>query len=122
MTEPAATSEGRTALHPLDAMVASQANHGILLENDHVRVLDTWIAPGQRTEIHSHEWPSALYVIRWSPFVRYDPDGNVLVDARQMPSPPAAGSVLWSAPLPPHFVENVGEDELRVIAVELKAG
>jgi hypothetical protein len=61
-------------------------------------------------------------VVSWSPFVRYDPDGNILVDARQMPSPPTSGSALWSAPLPPHYVENVGDTELRVIAVELKGG
>ena len=111
-----------TAAHPLDAMAVSKGNHTVMLENERVRVLDTWIAVGGRTEIHSHEWPSTLYVLSWSPFVRYDPDGNVWVDSRKMPSPPAAGSVLWSAPLPPHYVENVGDSELRVIAVELKAG
>lgn len=116
------SSEEPAATHPLDAMAASKANHAVMLENARVRVLDTWIAPGGRTEVHAHEWPSTLYILSWSPFVRYDPEGNVLVDARQMPSPPASGSVLWSAPLPPHYVENVGDQELRVIAVELKEG
>lgn len=113
---------GTTAAHPLDAMVVSEGNHSVLLENDKVRVLDTWVAPGERTGVHSHEWPSALYVISWSDFVRYDTDGKVLVDSRRMETSPAAGAVLWSAPLPPHYVENVGTDELRVIAVELKGG
>jgi hypothetical protein len=27
---------------------------------------------------------------------------------------------LWSAPMPPHSVENIGKAELRVIVVELK--
>ena len=112
---------GPAAAHPLDAMVVSEGNHSVLLENDKVRVLDTWIAPGERTEIHSHEWPSALYVISWSDFVRYDTDGQVLVDSRRMGTSPAVGAVLWSAPLPPHYVENVGADELRVIAIELKS-
>lgn len=120
MTATAEPSEELRATHPLDAMAVSQDNHNVMLENERVRVLDTWIAPGGRTAIHSHEWPSTLYILSWSPFVRYDADGNVLVDARQMPSPPAAGSVLWSSPLPPHYVENVGAGELRVIAVELK--
>jgi hypothetical protein len=120
VTATAEPSEERRATHPLDAMAVSQANHTVMLENERVRVLDTWIAPGGRTAIHSHEWPSTLYILSWSPFVRYDPDGNVLVDARQIPSPPVAGSVLWSSPLPPHYVENVGTGELRVIAVELK--
>jgi hypothetical protein len=101
-------------------MTASKTNHSMMLENDRVRVLDTWISPGERTEVHSHEWPSTLYVLSWSDFVRYDASGNILFDSRQMPSPPAAGGVLWSAPLPAHYVENVGDSELRVIAVELK--
>jgi hypothetical protein len=122
VNETAAPSVDGNATHPLDAMAVSKANHAVMLENERVRVLDTWIIPGGRTEVHSHEWPSTLYVLSWSPFVRYDTDGHVLVDSRQMPSPPAAGSVLWSAPLPPHYVENVGDSELRVIAVELKAG
>jgi quercetin dioxygenase-like cupin family protein len=103
-------------------MAVSTANHEVMLENEQVRVLDTWVAPGGRTDVHSHEWPSTLYIVSWSPFVRYDAEGKVLVDAREMASPPAAGSVLWSAPLPPHYVENVGDQELRVIAVEVKGG
>ena len=110
----------RAATHPLDAMAVSKANHAVLLENDRVRVLNTWIKPGERTEVHSHEWPSALYVISWSDFVRHASDGKVLVDSRGMQTRPEAGVVLWSPPLPPHYVENVGTGELRVIAVELK--
>jgi hypothetical protein len=113
--------KGKTADHPLDAMCASKDNHAVMLENEAVRVLDTWIGSGQRTEVHSHEWPSTLYVVSWSDFVRYDADGNILVDSREMANPPTAGAVLWSPPLPPHYVENVGGGELRVIAVELKA-
>jgi len=115
-----AAAEGRRAVHPLDAMAVSIANHAVMLENDCVRVLDTWIGPGERTEVHSHEWPSTLYVLSWSDFVRYDEDGKVLVDSREMETQPKAGGVLWSPALPPHYVENVGTGELRVIAVELK--
>ena len=63
-----------------------------------------------------------LYVLAWSDFVRCDRDGNVLVDSRNLPSPPESGATLWSAPLGPHSAKNVGESELRVIAVELKNG
>ncbi|MDB5364125.1 MAG: hypothetical protein JWM77_52 [Rhodospirillales bacterium] len=122
MNENTSRSNGRAADHPLDAMVVSQNNHAVLLENESVRVLDTWVGAGQRTAIHSHEWPSTLYVLSWSDFVRYDIDGTVLVDSRKMPSQPGPGAVLWSAPLPPHYVENVGGGDLRVIAVELKGG
>ena len=50
---------------------------------------------------------------------RRDGAGSILVDSR-MGGEPAEGGAVWSAPLPPHTLENVGESELRVISVELK--
>lgn len=35
---------------------------------------------------------------------------------------PAPGEALWLPPLTPHSVENVGQSELCLIAVELKHG
>ena len=107
-------------MHPLDAMQAAPEHHDILLENDKVRVLDTRLGPGERTPVHAHQWPATLYVLSWSDFVRYDPDGNVLVDSRAMVATPAIGSAIWSGPLAPHYVRNVGQDELHIIAIEVK--
>ena len=38
----------------LDAMVAAPEHHQVLLENEHVRVLDTRLGPGEATPIHTH--------------------------------------------------------------------
>jgi quercetin dioxygenase-like cupin family protein len=105
---------------PLDAMVAAPEHHRVLLENDRVRVLDAYVAPGEETPVHTHRMPSVLYVVTSSHFVRYEPDGKVSVDSRTLASKPEGGAVLWTPPLGPHVVRNVGEQELRVIAVELK--
>jgi hypothetical protein len=59
----------------LDAMVAAPSHHEVLLENEHVRVLDTKLGPGESTPVHTHPWPSVLYVLSWSAFVRYDLEG-----------------------------------------------
>lgn len=67
-----------------------------------------------------HEWPAALYVLSWSDFIRRDPEGNVLVDSRTMMDRPAPGSAIWAAPLVPHYVENIGQDDLHIIAIEIK--
>ena len=104
----------------LDARTAAPDHHAVLLENDQVRVLDTRIGPGEQTPLHTHTWPSVLYVLSWSDFTRYDADGNVLVDSRTWSSSPIEGAALWSAALGPHSARNVGHCELRVIAVELK--
>lgn len=104
----------------LDAMIAAPLHHTVLLENAHVRVLDTRIAPGQTVPLHTHRWSSVLYVLRWSDFVRRDHTGNVMVDTRTQPSPSEPPRVVWSGPLAPHSLENVGPSEIHVISVELK--
>ncbi len=104
----------------LDALAAAPNHHKLLLENDRVRVLDTRIAPGDRTPVHTHRWHSVLYVLSWSSFVRYDDQDNVLVDSRKIDAFKTPPTVLWSAPIPPHSLENVGETELHIISVELK--
>ena len=104
----------------LDAMTAAPDHHTVLLENDRVRVLDTRLEPGQRTPVHAHRWPASLYVLSWSAFIRFDPAGNVLLDSRALGLQFSPGDALWSAPLPPHSVQNVGDRALHIIAVELK--
>lgn len=37
-----------------------------------------------------------------------------------MTTKPQPGTALWSPPVPPHYIVNVGTTELLVIAVELK--
>ena len=115
-----AAERSPTPLGPLDATRVDPEHHEVLLENEHVRVLDARVRPGEETAIHTHVWPGALYVISWSDFLRLDPDGRVLVDSRTMASPPGPGECLWGQPLPPHRVRNIGDTELRIIAVELK--
>ena len=105
----------------LDAMTAAPGNHEVLLENDQVRVLDTRLGPGERTPVHTHPWPSVLYILSWSDIIRYDADGNLLLDSRTLASRPEKGAAIWSAPLGPHSAKNVGNQELHVIAVELKS-
>ena len=104
----------------LDAMIAAPG-HRVLLENDRVRVLDTRLAPGDTTPVHEHAWPAVLHVSSWSDFVRIGRDGNVVLDSRAAGMNPEPGAILWSQPLTPHAVRNVGTRELRIIAVEIKA-
>ena len=106
----------------LDALVAAPEHHTLLLENARVRVLDTRIAPGARTPVHTHAWPAVHHVLSWSAFVRRDADGAVLLDTRVAGLEAAAGAVLWGEPLAPHSLENVGESPLHIVSVEVKSG
>ncbi len=109
-----------TILHELDAMAAAPVHHLVLLDNNQVRVLDTRLGPGERTPVHAHQWPAALYVLSWSDFVRRDAAGAVIVESCNWERRPAPGEALWGPALVPHSVENVGDAELRIIAVEIK--
>lgn len=104
----------------LDALTAAAGHHFNLLENDRVRVLDSCVKPGESTPVHTHEWPSVLYVIGFSDFVRRDQNGDVLFDSRGSENKPAPGQAFWSGPLQPHFVTNVGDSDIRIISVEIK--
>jgi quercetin dioxygenase-like cupin family protein len=103
----------------LDALIAAPDQHGLLFENDSVRVIDTRIAPGEIVPMHSHCWPATYYVISWSDIVRFGPNGEVQNDTRGK-STPTPGQAIWATALPPHTVENVGGKLLHIISVEIK--
>ena len=65
-----------------DALLAAPANHLVLFENHHVRVLQTRILRGQIVPVHTHRWPSVLFILALSDFVRRDPLGNATLDTR----------------------------------------
>jgi hypothetical protein len=106
----------------LDALVAAPLHHRLLLENDHVRVLDTEIPPGARTPVHTHCWPALHYVLSSSAFVRKDESDSVMLDTRTTSFAQTPPQVLWGEPLAPHSLENVGTTSLHIISIEQKVG
>ncbi len=109
-------------MNDLDAVVAAPEHHRVLLENEHVRVLETIIRPGEQTALHTHVWFGTLLILSWSDFERFDSDGKVIFRSSDLPSAPQPGAVLWSAPLPLHSFRNVGTQNFHVITTELKLG
>jgi hypothetical protein len=105
----------------LDALAAASEHHRNLFENDLVRVLETHIPASAQTAVHTHRWPNVQHVLQTTDFVRRDGRGMILFDTRAGGHRPEEGETLWSEPLPPHSIENVGTNELRVLMVELKS-
>lgn len=106
----------------LDAVIAAPKYHKLLFENERVRLLEVRIRPGETTPVHTHRWPSAIYVAKQSDFIRRDGEGNLLFDSRTVGPPPSEPVVQWVGPLPPHSVENVGSVEILLVTTELKEG
>jgi quercetin dioxygenase-like cupin family protein len=104
----------------LDAVTAAPDHHRVIFENDHVRVLDTSIGPGESVPVHTHQWPSIVYTLSTGDFVRYDPDGNITLDSRTAQVEVIPGDVTRLPPLRPHSIRNVGDGEIRAISIELK--
>jgi hypothetical protein len=118
-TKPAAAKEWPWP-DELDAMIAAASSHRKLFENDHVRYLEVIIRPGELVPVHTHRWPSVIYVQSTSDFIRRDGEGRVLFDSRKPGGLPKTPAVEWVGPLPPHSIENVGLSVVHLLTVELK--
>jgi hypothetical protein len=104
----------------LDALTAAPGFHRLLFENERVRVLEVRIGPRQIVPVHTHRWPSAVYVVSGSDFIRRDGEGKLLFDSRAIGAPPETQTVQWTGPLAPHSVQNIGNAEILLITTELK--
>ena len=105
----------------LDALEAAAEHHRLVFENDRVRVLETRIPPGETTGVHTHRWPAVYLIESWAAFVRRDADGRVMVDTRDVPGMQDPSGPIWSEPLPPHTLENVGDTPIVLTSIELKS-
>jgi hypothetical protein len=103
-------------------LATAPSNHEIgtslLLENDHVRVFEVRLEPGERGPFHIHDKPYFWTVVDAGRGLQRFPDGTSV--AHQY----AVGETAYTAqsadqPLI-HDLENVGETTLRFVTVELK--
>lgn len=96
-----------------DATKTDGDKYKVLLDNEHVRVLEYRDLPGATTHQHSHP---AFVLYAMAPFKRrlLLPDGKVLMREFK------AGDVIYSAEQT-HIGENVGVTPTHVIMVEMKA-
>lgn len=104
----------------VDAVVAAPGNHRVLLENEHVRVLEVTVPPHAVEPIHAHCWPSTLYIQEMTDMVERDANGKVVFDTRKLPVKPKPPFARWSGPQPPHSIENLGDTPLKLLRVEQK--
>lgn len=95
-----------------DAAQTDGDKYKVLLDNEHVRVLDYTDQPGQKTQVHRHP-RFVLYAL--APFKR----SLTLTDGRVVSREFKAGDVMYSDG-ETHVGMNIGTSPTHVLIVELK--
>jgi quercetin dioxygenase-like cupin family protein len=97
-----------------DPTKVSPEKYTVLLENEHVRVVEYVIKPGEKDAWHTHP-PKVSYIVSGGK-LRITPEGadSFVVDEN-------SGNAAWMGALGRHFGENVGTTPIRIVLVEIKS-
>jgi hypothetical protein len=110
----------------LDAVIAAPANHKVVFENDHLRVLEVTLEPGEEEPLHHHRWPSVFVFDQvQGPIHDIAPDGTQLPPNRDVMKALAKWDgkgclVAEMAPQPLGRVLNASSKTVHGIRVEMK--
>ena len=102
--------------HPnhTDPTEVSPENYNVLLENEHVRIVEYVINPGEKDAWHTHP-PKASYIVSGGK-LRITPEGADSFVVQEDP-----GNATWMGALGRHFGENVGTTPVHIVLVEIKS-
>ncbi len=97
-----------------DPTEVSPEKYTVLLENEHVRVVEYVIKPGAKDVWHTHP-PKVSYIVSGGK-LRITPEGadSFVVEEN-------SGNAAWMSALGRHFGENVGTTPIRIVLVEIKS-
>ena len=95
-----------------EAVKAAPKNYRVLFENDRVRVLESHLEPGEKTEMHSH--PACVVISLHDHRLRFAVPGGERQEIGLK-----GGAVAWFDSVI-HATENIDAIEVRDIIVELK--
>jgi len=98
----------------IDALAASPANFTLLLENEHVRVLEYVVQPGASDNWHTHP-PKVSYVLSGGKLEIHLDDGTSFIADEK------AGEASWAGVRGKHYVKNIGTTPVRILLVEDKS-
>jgi hypothetical protein len=103
---------GTGAALAADPVKVAPGVYKVALENDHVRVLEVTLKPGEKVPMHSHP-ACIIYPLNDSKTRFTSPDGkSVDVDMK-------TGAVSWHE-AESHMSENIGQSDARVLVIEMK--
>ena len=98
----------------IDVLKASPANFKLLVENEHVRVLEYTLKPGEKDTPHTHPAKSS-YVVTGGKIKVYLENGEtIIVDE-------VAETASWMGYVGKHYVENIGNTTIKIVLTEVKS-
>ena len=105
---------GTSAATEVDAVTSSPDKFKVLLDNEHVRVVEYSLLPGERDDWHAHP-PKVSYVVAGGKLRITTENGESFLADEQ------SGTAAWMGSLGSHFAENIGTTPVRILLVEVKA-
>ncbi|MBZ5504816.1 MAG: hypothetical protein LAO78_04945 [Acidobacteriia bacterium] len=97
-----------------DALKVAPDHYKILLENEHVRVIENTLAPGEKDAMHTH--PSGWYYVTKPGTMKV-----VHADGKMETWEAKAGEAGWLKTEGPHTSENIGKTTMSFVLVEVKS-
>lgn len=97
----------------IDFVASSPEYARILLENEHVRVIEYSLKPGE-DNLHTHP-PKTSYVISGGT-LRVYPEHEEPFDSEEI-----KGAVEWADKRGKHYVENIGKTTVTILLTEVKS-
>jgi hypothetical protein len=114
----------------MDSINAAPRNHKVLFENDHVRLLEVTVQPGETENMHGHKYPSVFMMDAPQPHITNKnlDDGDAPPAGNRPPPPPRndAGPASYPAcramtsPQSPHQVTNTDTFPQHFYRMEFK--
>ena len=102
------------AAQHIDPVITLPEMYSVLLENEHVRVVEYRIDPGQKDDWHTHP-PKVSYVVSGGMLkITLENEESFIVEEGE-------NSASWLGAVGRHFVENVGDTPVRIVLVEIKS-
>ncbi|MFT5134811.1 MAG: quercetin dioxygenase-like cupin family protein [Gammaproteobacteria bacterium] len=106
-------SFGQVQAVEIDPVSVSSNLYKVLLENEHVRVVEYQINPGERDDWHTHPAKVSYVLTGGSLKITTESGESFVVEEEE-------NSAGWFGAVGKHFAENVGKTPVRIVFVEIK--
>ena len=109
-----ASLEKATDTLNIDIVQTSPNQARVLMENEHVRVVEYAVKPGETDVWHTHP-PRSSYVVSGGKVKVYTENGEPKI------SEVKTGASSWAGQGAKHYVENIGDTDIKIILTEIKS-